>query len=94
MAASLSFNPPTRWSQCSINDVLDGFNNRNLDRCLFNEPTAVVGDPACGNGIQEEGEDCDCGSVQVQGCGWVGGSVVERSNTSFGVLFCVYGIRM
>lgn len=65
MAATITFTPPTRWSQCSVDDLNSGFNNRNLDRCLFNEPTTVVGDPICGNGIQEEGEACDCGSSQV-----------------------------
>ena len=66
MAAIITFNPPTRWSQCSIDDLNTGFTGpRNLDRCLFNEPTTVVGDLSCGNGIQDEGEDCDCGSPQV-----------------------------
>ena len=65
MAGIITFNPPTEWSQCSRNDLQAGFNNFNLDRCLFNEPTMVVGDPVCGNGIMEEGEDCDCGSTEV-----------------------------
>ncbi|CAI8048180.1 Disintegrin and metalloproteinase domain-containing protein 8, partial [Geodia barretti] len=65
MAATITFNPPTRWSQCSIDQLNSGFTgSRNLDRCLFNEPTMVVGDPVCGNGIQEDGEACDCGSPQ------------------------------
>ena len=67
MAATITFNPPTRWSQCSVDQLNSGFTgSRNLDRCLFNEPTTVVGDPVCGNGIQEDGEACDCGSPQVR----------------------------
>ena len=66
MAAIISFNPPDRWSQCSRNELQLGFTGpRNLDRCLFNEPTSVIGDPSCGNGIMEEGEACDCGSQEV-----------------------------
>ena len=66
MAAVITFTPPTSWSQCSIDDLNEGFNVFNLDRCLFNEPTMVVGDPVCGNGIQEDGEHCDCESQQVR----------------------------
>ena len=65
MAATLSRTPPTQWSQCSRDNLQDGFNNRNLDRCLFNQPASVVGEPVCGNGIQEANEDCDCGSSQA-----------------------------
>jgi hypothetical protein len=66
MAATITFTPPDTWSQCSIDDLNTGYNGpRNLDRCLFNEPTSVVGDPTCGNGIMEDGEACDCGSAQV-----------------------------
>lgn len=30
--------------------------------CLENKPSRVFGDPVCGNGFREDGEDCDCGS--------------------------------
>ena len=67
MAASLSFPLPNMWSQCSRDELQSGFNNRNLDSCLFNEPTTVVGDAVCGNGILQTGEGCDCGSPVVGG---------------------------
>ena len=68
MTGKPTVNPPDSWSQCSIDELNSGFNSGNLDRCLFNEPDMVVGDPECGNGILEEGEDCDCGSPQVRMC--------------------------
>ena len=65
MAAISGFPSPTIWSSCSVDDLQDGLNNENLDRCLTNEPTVTVGDPVCGNGIREGDELCDCGSASV-----------------------------
>ena len=66
MAAISGFprTPPTRWSSCSITDLNEGLSTFNLDRCLFNLPITMVGDPVCGNGIREGNEICDCGSEQ------------------------------
>ena len=62
MSSVLTPNPyPSRWSQCSIDELNDGFRFGNLNRCLFNRPSTSL----CGNGLLEDGEACDCGSIEV-----------------------------
>lgn len=65
MAGFSSFPVPAQWSDCSRQDLQDGLDNYYLGRCLTNEPTQTLGEPVCGNGIQEEDEMCDCGTLQV-----------------------------
>nr|XP_057917011.1 disintegrin and metalloproteinase domain-containing protein 9 isoform X2 [Doryrhamphus excisus] len=63
MAASASGS--TSFSRCSANDfealVLSG-----RGACLTNQPslTDVVDNAECGNGMLEEGEECDCGTPE------------------------------
>ena len=63
-----SENPPTNWSSCSISALQSSLSRevKNLGRCLGNEPTTTVGDPVCGNCIQEGEEACDCGNSEVR----------------------------
>ncbi|CAH3179699.1 unnamed protein product, partial [Porites evermanni] len=56
--------PPSKeWSTCS-RDWYQKYLDRGLDACLFNTPTKMFGDAVCGNGFKEEGEECDCGTVE------------------------------
>ncbi|XP_072047065.1 disintegrin and metalloproteinase domain-containing protein 12-like [Amphiura filiformis] len=57
------FPPPTVFSSCSI-DYLSSSLERGIGACLFNYPSDIFGGPVCGNGFHEDGEECDCGTVE------------------------------
>lgn len=61
-------NPATKFSQCSKDNLTSIFLN-GLDDCLHNMPP-VLFDPTaiCGNGLVEDGEDCDCGNAPITEC--------------------------
>lgn len=52
------------WSDCSKLHLSDAF-HQGLDYCLFDTSPVAPGDAICGNGVTEDGEDCDCGFPQV-----------------------------
>nr|XP_006821011.1 PREDICTED: disintegrin and metalloproteinase domain-containing protein 12-like [Saccoglossus kowalevskii] len=55
--------PPTKWSNCNFED-LEAALRKGLGSCLFNYPRTIYGGPICGNGFQEDLEECDCGKPE------------------------------
>ena len=67
MSAVLSWNVPSQWTDCSI-EVLEKGKFSHL--CLMDKPPPhlLFGEAMCGNGLVEDGEDCDCGSLECSCC--------------------------
>ena len=60
---SISAPPSTRWSRCSKDQLVKSF-EEGQGYCLHNVPETVYDTtPDCGNGIVEDGEECDCGNA-------------------------------
>ncbi|XP_049628671.1 disintegrin and metalloproteinase domain-containing protein 2-like [Suncus etruscus] len=79
------------FSNCSLEDFAH-FISMPESNCLQNKPRLG---PAyqeivkmCGNGIKEEGEDCDCGSEEDARACWpgVGDTMLQAGDKQFGVL--------
>ncbi|XP_057670730.1 disintegrin and metalloproteinase domain-containing protein 11 isoform X2 [Diorhabda carinulata] len=54
---------PYKFSECSKEDYIDRLRTGN-GICLLNKPNELTDRRTCGNNIVEEGEDCDCGSIE------------------------------
>ncbi|KAM5170162.1 zinc metalloproteinase-disintegrin-like berythractivase [Mantella aurantiaca] len=65
MTPVLSKNIPDIFSKCSL-DQFETFLRNKLPKCLLNKPSRekIITPPLCGNNFVEQGEECDCGSIQ------------------------------
>ncbi|XP_050295580.1 disintegrin and metalloproteinase domain-containing protein 11 isoform X3 [Anthonomus grandis grandis] len=54
---------PYKFSQCSMSDYIDRLRTGS-GQCLMNKPNELQDRRTCGNYVIDEGEECDCGSIE------------------------------
>ncbi|XP_024884939.1 disintegrin and metalloproteinase domain-containing protein 11 isoform X18 [Temnothorax curvispinosus] len=54
---------PYKFSECSKTDYIEALKNGN-GNCLFNKPNELEIRRSCGNRVIDDGEQCDCGSIE------------------------------
>ena len=52
---------PYKFSSCSAEQFQQWMGEGHA-LCLLNKPNQIADFGSCGNGVVDEGEDCDCGS--------------------------------
>lgn len=58
----------SQFSQCSVGNICSAFRSRVKTSCFSdNRDVTTISPQQCGNGIVEEGEQCDCGSAEICG---------------------------
>ena len=65
MKSNIGYPPAVDFSSCSVAQANQYLASPTYSKCLYNLPISTIMPSVCGNGIPEEGEVCDCGTVEV-----------------------------